>query len=67
MQLHLPTNWPWAEDDLRRTLENALRLLASVTFTATVEGERETPLLWVRSDEPFASAIKPSSRCRTHR
>ena len=39
------------EAELRRTLENALRELASLTFTATVEGEHEHPLLWVRSDE----------------
>lgn len=39
------------EDELRRTLENALRDFAALTFTATVEGEHERPLLWVRSDE----------------
>lgn len=41
------------EDELRRTLENALREFAALTFTATVEGEHERPLLWVRSDEPL--------------
>lgn len=45
-----------AEDELRRVFENALRDLASLTFTATVEGERERPLLWVRSDEPLRAA-----------
>jgi hypothetical protein len=45
------------EDELRRTFENALRDLASLTYTATVEGEHETPLLWVRS----AEAVRASS------
>ncbi len=45
-----------AEDDLRRTLENALRDLASVAFTATVEGEPERPSLWVRSDKSLRAA-----------
>jgi len=44
------------EAKLRRTLENALRELASLTFTATVEGEHERPLLWVRSDESLHAA-----------
>jgi hypothetical protein len=50
-----------AEEVLRRTLENALRELSSLTYTATVEGDRETPLLWVRSDEPLqrSSALPP--------
>jgi hypothetical protein len=39
------------DEELQRTLENALRELAALTFTATVEGENEHPLLWVRSDE----------------
>lgn len=39
------------EEELRRSLENALRDFAAMTFTATVEGEHEQPLLWVRSDE----------------
>ena len=42
-----------AEDELRDTFENALRELGALTYTATVEGEREHPLLWVRSDEPL--------------
>jgi PLD-like domain len=41
------------EEELRRTFENALRDLSSLTYTATVEGDHETPLLWVRSDEPL--------------
>ncbi len=41
------------EDELRRTFENALRELSALTYTATVEGEREHPMLWVRSDEPL--------------
>ncbi|HUY07884.1 MAG TPA: phospholipase D family protein [Candidatus Dormibacteraeota bacterium] len=45
-----------AEDELRRTFENALRELSALTYTATVEGEREHPLLWVRSDEPLRAA-----------
>ena len=45
-----------AEDELRRTFENALRELAALTYTATVEGEHERPLLWVRSDEPLRAA-----------
>jgi hypothetical protein len=45
-----------AEDELRRTFENALRELCALTYTATVEGEREHPLLWVRSDEPLRAA-----------
>ena len=49
------------EDDLRRTFENALRELSSLTYIATVEGEREHPMLWVRSDEPLhAAATFPS-------
>lgn len=44
------------EDELRRAFENALRDLAALTFTATVEGEHERPLLWVRSDEPLRAA-----------
>ena len=42
-----------AEDDLRRAFENALRELSALTYTATVEGEHEHPMLWVRSDEPL--------------
>ena len=42
-----------AEEELRRTFENALRDLSSLTYTATVEGDHETPLLWVRSDQPL--------------
>jgi hypothetical protein len=50
-----------AEDELRRTFENALRELSALTYTATVEGERERPMLWVRSDEPLhAAATFPS-------
>lgn len=45
-----------AEDELRRTFENVLRELASLTYTATVEGDHEHPLLWVRSDEPLRAA-----------
>lgn len=41
------------DDELRRTFENALRELSALTYTATVEGEREHPMLWVRSDEPL--------------
>ena len=41
------------EDELRRTFENALRELSALTYTATVEGEHERPMLWVRSDEPL--------------
>jgi hypothetical protein len=49
------------EEELRRTFENALRDLASLTYTATVEGDHEAPLLWVRSDEPIrASSALPS-------
>jgi hypothetical protein len=49
-----------AEDEIRRTFENALRELASLTYTATVEGDHEAPLLWVRSDEPVrASSTLP--------
>ena len=49
------------EEELRRTLENALRDLASLTYTATVEGEHETPLVWVRSDESLrASTALPA-------
>ncbi len=44
------------EDELRRTFENALRDLASLTYTATVEGDHERPLLWVRSDESLRAA-----------
>ncbi len=44
------------DDELRRTFENALRDLASLTYTATVEGEHDAPLLWVRSDEPLRAA-----------
>jgi len=53
-----------AESDelvLRRTLENALRDLASVTYTATVEGD-EVPVLGVRSDDP----LRASSNLPTH-
>jgi hypothetical protein len=46
-----------AEDELRRSFENALRDLASLTYTATVEGDQERPLLWVRSDEPIPKAV----------
>jgi hypothetical protein len=42
-----------AEDELRRTFENALRELGALTYTATVEGEHEHPILWVGSDEPL--------------
>jgi len=45
-----------AEDELRRTFENALRELSALTYTATVEGESERPMLWVRSDEPLRAA-----------
>lgn len=45
-----------AEDVLRRTFENALRELSALTYTATVEGERERPVLWVRSNEPLRAA-----------
>jgi hypothetical protein len=45
-----------AEDELRRVFENALRGLCALTYTATVEGERERPILWVRSDEPLRAA-----------
>ncbi len=47
---------PSVDDELRRSLENALRDLASLTYTATVEGEHEHPLLWVRSDESIHAA-----------
>jgi len=47
---------PSDEDELRRALENALRDLASLNYTATVEGEHEQPLLWVQSDEQIRSA-----------
>lgn len=48
------------DDELRRTFENALRDLASLTYTATVEGDREAPILWVRSDESLrASSALP--------
>ena len=45
-----------AEDELRRAFENALRELSALTYTVTVEGEREHPMLWVRSDEPLRAA-----------
>jgi hypothetical protein len=45
-----------AEEALRRALENALRELSALTYTAIVEGEREHPMLWVRSDEPLRAA-----------
>lgn len=45
-----------AEDELRRTFENALRELSTLTYTATVEGEHVYPTLWVRSDEPLRAA-----------
>ncbi len=51
-----------AEEELRRTFENALRDLSSLTYTATVEGEHETPLLWVRSDEPLRRGVRASTR-----
>ena len=44
------------DDELRRTFENALRELSALTYTATVEGEREHPMLWVRSDESLRAA-----------
>jgi hypothetical protein len=44
------------EDELRRTFESALRELSALTYTATVEGERERPTLWVSSDEPLRAA-----------
>ncbi|MBF6555067.1 MAG: phospholipase D family protein [Acidimicrobiales bacterium] len=45
-----------SDDELRRTFENALRELSALTYTATVEGEREHPMLWVRSDESLRAA-----------
>jgi hypothetical protein len=48
------------EIQLRRVLENALRDLASITYTGTVEGSTEAPALIVRSEEPLrASASLP--------
>jgi hypothetical protein len=44
------------EEDLRRTLQNALRDLASITFIATVEGEPERPSLRVQSGTPLRAA-----------
>jgi hypothetical protein len=55
-----------AEEELRRSLEDALRQLAALTYTATVEGDRETPLLWVRSTEPLElGAAVPSNASLT--
>ncbi len=45
-----------AEGELRQTLENVLRELGALTYTATVEGEHERPLLWVHSGEPLRAA-----------
>lgn len=44
------------DEELKRSLENALRGLAALTYTATVEGEHEHPLLWVRSKEAIQVA-----------
>ena len=46
--------------------ENALRELSALTYTATVEGEREHPMLWVRSDESLHAAAQPPPGHRTH-
>lgn len=49
------------DEELRRRFETALRDLAALTYVATVEGEHETPLLWVCSDEPLrVSAALPA-------
>ena len=45
-----------AGEELRRTLENALRDLASIAFTATVEGEPERPSLRVQSGTSLRAA-----------
>ena len=45
-----------ADEELRRTLENALRDLASIAFTATVEGEPERPSLRVQSGTSLRAA-----------
>ena len=44
------------EDELIRSLENALRELAALTYTVTVEGDHEAPVLWARTDEPVRRA-----------
>ncbi len=51
------------EQELRRTFENALRELSSLTYTATVEGDHAAPVFWARSDEPLRrwSVLPPAT------
>jgi len=44
------------EDALIRSLENALRDLAALTYAVTVEGDHEAPVIWARTNEPMRRA-----------